>query len=91
MASLKTRDIRTALVNKGFSEDRSGDHIWLNYTPDGKKTRIRTKISHGKDNIGDPLISAMSKQTKLGKNEFIELVTCSLSGKSYYDKVKSIM
>lgn len=91
MASLKTRDIRAALTTKGFIEDPSRDHIWLNYVPEGKKTRIRTKISHGKDSIGDPLISAMAKQTKINKNDFVDLVSCTLSGKEYYDKVKKDM
>ena len=89
MASLKTRDIINNLGKKGFDVNNTRDHIWLNYlTPEGRKTMIRTKLSHGEDSIGDPLISAMAKQTQLRKNEFINLVSCSMSREEYYSIVK---
>ncbi|MFT0899509.1 hypothetical protein [Candidatus Methanoprimaticola sp. MG2] len=50
---------------------------------DGIKTRIRTKISHGEREIGDPLILKMARQLKLDKREFLELVDCNLSGNAY--------
>jgi len=89
MSSIKTRDIRTNLIKKGFKEDDKRDHIWLNYiSPDGKKTTVRTKISHGKSSIGDPLIAKMAKQTHLSKADFLELVNCTLSGEDYYRQVR---
>lgn len=92
MSSIKTKEIRHNLAQKGFIEDNSRDHIWLNYfTPEGKKTIIRTKISHGKDSIGDPLILAMAKQVHLPKTQFIELVNCSLSGEEYYNIVRRLL
>ena len=92
MSSIKTRDIRRNLTKKGFSENDKKDHIWLNYIdPDGNKTTVRTKISHGKEDIGDPLISAMAKQAHISKRQFIELVTCTLSGEEYYNIVKDTL
>ena len=92
MSSLKTKNIRANLKKKGFAEDNTRDHIWLNYlTPDGKKTTIRTKLSHGKESIGDPLISCMAKQVHLSKDDFMQLVNCTLSGDSYYLMVKNIL
>ena len=48
-----------------------------------KKTAINTKISHGENEIGDPLIVAMAKQLFLNKNQFMELIQCTLSAESY--------
>lgn len=89
MSSIKAKDIRRNLSKKGFEEDDKKDHIWLNYiSPDGKKTTIRTKLSHGKSDIGDPLIAKMAKQVHLSKSDFLELVSCTLSGENYYKQVK---
>ena len=90
MSSLETKDVRNNLCRKGFAENNKGkDHIWLNYVPkDGKKTTIRTKLSHGKSTIGDPLIGMMAKQLHLDKKRFVELVSCTLSGEQYYEIVK---
>ena len=90
MASLKTREIIQNLSKKGFAINESRDHIWLNYiAPDGKKTTIRTKISHGKDSIGDQLISAMAKQIKLKTKDFISFSRCDISKDEYYLLVKT--
>lgn len=92
MSSLQTRDIRANLTKKGFTEDSSGDHIWLNYRlPDGRKTVIRTKVSHGKPSIGDDLISKMSRQVHLSKKDFMKLVNCTLSADEYYDTIQEIL
>ena len=92
MASLKVRDILANLEKKGFAKDESRDHIWLNYlSTEGKKTAIRTKVSHGEDEIGNPLISKMAKQVRLSNTDFISLVSCTLSGEEYYHKVKNYM
>lgn len=92
MSSLQVKDIISNLKKKGFSEDRSKDHVWLNFlTSDGKKTIIRTKVSHGKSEITEPLITKMAKQVHLNKKQFIELVSCSLSGDVYYSIVKEML
>lgn len=93
MATLETRDIRKSLSRKGFVEESKGkDHIWLNYIlENGQKTTIRTKISHGKVTIGEPLISAMARQLHIDKKQFIDLVSCSLSKERYYDFVKNVL
>lgn len=90
MSSLKTIDIKKNLGKKGFEVNDKRDHIWFNYlTPEGKKTIIRTKISHGKDDIGDSLIGQMAKQVHLQKRDFVRLVTCTLSKDDYYKGVKN--
>ncbi len=84
MATLKTRDIKASLKRKGF-EPREGDHEFLMYCVNGRRTRIYTKISHGKSEISDPLIGAMSKQVHLKKEEFIDLINCPLTKEKYLE------
>ena len=82
MASLKTKMIDKALTKKGFvKEDK--DHHYYYYYYNGKKTSIKTKTSHGKSEIYDNLISEMSKQLLLDKDEFIRLIQCTLDGEKY--------
>jgi predicted RNA binding protein YcfA (HicA-like mRNA interferase family) len=78
MTQIKTRDIRSALAKKGFEEVDTDHHIYI-YIFEGKKTGIKTKVSHSSKEIGDPLISEMKKQLKLSKSQFIELVNCPLT------------
>lgn len=91
MTVLKTKDIRRSLTKKGFVEDSSHDHIIFWYKPGEKKTAIRTKISHGKSEISDPLIGKMSNQTRLSKTQFVDLVQCPLSAEEYQELVKDKM
>lgn len=79
---MKTRDIKAALLKKGFIES-GGDHHYFVLYCDGKKTAIRTKISRSEDDIGDPLVLLMSKQMKLSKKQFETYVECSLSLEQY--------
>lgn len=48
MATLKTRKIINSLTAKGFMP-QNGDHKYLLFFVNGKKTRIKTKVSHGED------------------------------------------
>lgn len=86
-STLKTKDIKTSLCKKGFVEDNN-NHKKLNFLLDGKKTRMRTQYSHGKNEVGEPLISMMARQIGLTKKQFIDLVSCSLSEEEYCLLVK---
>lgn len=73
------------LKKKGFidSINHSGDHKYLELHFNGKMI-LYTKLSNGsKKDIDDFLINQMSKQCKLSKNEFADLVNCPLSEKKY--------
>lgn len=83
MASMKVRDINAALCRKGFISDRECDHVYYILYYNGKKTSVRTKISHSKNEIDDHLINAMSKQVHLDKENFFLLVECPLSEAEY--------
>lgn len=82
MAVLKTAQIDKALKKKGF-EASNKDHHFYYYMNNGKKTNIFTKTSHSSDEIGDGLIKKMADQVRLEKNEFKELIQCTLSGEKY--------
>jgi hypothetical protein len=52
VSSAKTREVKAALVRKGFAEESKRDHLYYFFLNEGKKTRIYTKISHGETDIG---------------------------------------
>ena len=81
---MKTLEIRRALLKKGFKMSEGDHHNYYLYY-EGKKTSVRTKISHNDTDIGDPLIRAMAQQLKLSKNEFSEYVACTLCLEKYYE------
>ena len=83
MANMKVRNIKTALLKKGFVESPYRDHHFYTFFYQGTKTSIRTKISHGETDIDDGLISAMAKQVHLNKPDFAQLVECPLSEEEY--------
>ena len=82
------RDVVRSLKTKGFIE-HSGDHEYYTYhTLDGKKTRIRTKVSHGTKykELSDSLIGQMARQVNLSKSEFLKFVDCTLD-QTKYEKI----
>ena len=88
MATLKARKILSGLEKKGFVQ-AEGDHTFLIFYVNGKKTSIHTKVSHGSNEINDYLINKMSIQIKLEKKKFLDLVTCPLSLERYLEELKS--
>ena len=85
MSVLKVKDIRNSLIVKGFHEEENRKHIFYHLLVGGKKTTIRTHVSHGETEIYDDLIDSMKKQTKLNKNEFLDLINCPLSKEKYIE------
>ena len=73
---MKTRDIRRALTTKGFRESRSGDHCYFYFYVGEKKTSVYTKFSHNAADVDDALLAQMSKQVRLRRSEFDNLVDC---------------
>ena len=80
----KVRDIKKSLLNKGFLEDGAkADHVYFRFFLDGKRTSISTHYSHGEIDIGPPLISLMSREMKLKKEQFLQFVDCHMDGAAY--------
>ena len=84
--TLKTAKISAALLRKGFCEEASKHKMFFLYA-NGKKTSVKTFISHGENEIGDWLIKQMSKQMELSKDDFIKFVDCELKKEDYLKKM----
>ena len=82
MAAYNPRKLEKALLSKGFEKDNT-HHRMLWFHVDGKKTAIRTRISHDVKDYGDPLLSEMSKQVKLPRKKFTDLIECPMSLADY--------
>jgi len=80
----KARELAAALASKGFRA-REGDHTLYFLHAGGRKTSVRTKISHGAQEYGAPLLSQMPKQLHLRSGEFDDLVQCPLSHRGYLE------
>lgn len=78
MNSYKTKDIESALSKKGFQVHQSKHKIYILYI-DGKKTNVRTFVSHGIKEYGKTLINRMRNQLHLSREEFDVLVSCPLT------------
>ncbi len=87
MVTIKVRDVLNGLEKKGFSRSE-GDHSHLVFYVDGKKTAIRTKVSHGSSEIDDRLIHLMSIQLRLDKRKFIDLICCPLTLDDYLKELE---
>jgi hypothetical protein len=82
----KTRAIRAALLSKGFvADDTHHGMFWL--VVDGKKTSIRTRISHGVAEYGDNLLALIARQVGLSNRELYSLVDCTMDG----EKLKRLL
>ena len=81
---IKTRKIDSALIRKGFVKKEKRDHIYYILYVNGKKTQIRTKLSHSSKEYNDGLLSAIRKQLKFNsKKELENFINCPLSEEEY--------
>jgi len=83
MSVLDPKTTLRNLVKKGFLESNK-DHKYLHLYCDDKLV-LATKISHGSDDIRDPLIKSMAFQCGLSKTEFLDLARCPLSKEAYFE------
>ena len=84
MSTRKTRELHNALLSKGF-EQVNTDHEMYYLSVEGQRTSVRTKISHGANEYGDPLLGQMARQMKLARNEFEDFIDCPLTKTGYKD------
>jgi len=83
--------ISSSLQKKGFVLEENHDHKCFFYcSKSGKRTKVRTMISRGTKYkvIGDNLLTQMSKQCRLLKSEFLELIDCPLTREDYEIKLR---
>ncbi len=88
--NLERSKVQDNLPRKGFDEQDDRKHIFYHFRHDGKKTHIRTHVSHGSKykTLGDDLVSTMAKQCKLTTKNFKGLVECTVSHEDYVQLLK---
>jgi len=84
MTTIKTRELSRVLEEKGFS-CREGSHKFYFLYTNGRKTSVRTKISHGIPEYGDPLLAQVRHQLSLTSPEFQDFIECPLTASGYVD------
>ena len=85
MAQIDRRDIESGLQSKGFRKLNSKHKIYY-FFHNGKKTSIRTKLSHGSSYkvYADKLLNLVKKQLHLDTtSQLKELCYCPLSEADY--------
>ena len=84
---MKAKDIQKALRKKGFQKKEGKKHIKYILYVNGKKTRVMTLFSRGKDKkeLGDDLIKRIMKQLHFDndENKFKDFVKCPLTHEDY--------
>lgn len=75
--------IARSLKQKGFRE-ATGDHRFYTLYVSGRKTSVRTKISHSRQDYGGDLFTQVRKQLRLANSRELErLVRCPITGDQY--------
>jgi len=82
MSVRSCREIEAALTRKDFRVV-TNDHRWLWFYYKGKKTTIRTLLSHGAPDYGDQLLGLMARQLRLQRPQLNLLLDCPMSAESY--------
>lgn len=82
MKPRKAREVANGLVRKGFVASNS-HHKFYSLHVDGKKTSIKTKISHGEDECNQYILRQIAKQIHLDERAFCDLLDCPLSHAAY--------
>ena len=85
MATYKRHKIANALRRKGFNREERHHVFFQYYTESGERTRIWTKMSHGRSgaDIDKGLLKRMADQCNLTTDQFIDLIECPMSRSKY--------
>jgi hypothetical protein len=82
MTPAPTSDLRAAFLAKGFLRDNTHHEMyWFHFQ--GRKTSVRTRISHGMSEYDDNLLGLVAKQVGLTRAELDQLVACPLTSAAY--------
>lgn len=86
MKPRKVKDISAPLLKKGFVEKTNGHHAQYYLHVDGRKTHIKTYLSHGKGSkeYGTSLMKAIKKQLCFREDTDAErFLDCPMKGEAY--------
>jgi hypothetical protein len=90
MKTRKSKDIQKALTKKGFVLNPDKDHHkYYCLEVNGKTQAIYTYFSHGKDDYGNALMTAMKRQLKFRDTEKAEsYFDCPMSKEMYIEMLR---
>jgi len=80
---LKARRVISAMERKGFKRSNSKDIRYIYYLRNGQKGSRSTMVSHNEREIDEELLSRMSRQMGLTREQLGQFVECSLSQDAY--------
>lgn len=80
--TIPVRKLRSLLLKLGFEEERGAHHVFFYLRHQGVVV-VRTKISHGATEIGQPILGLIGKQLKLGRRDFSNLLQGRLTREEY--------
>lgn len=86
----KQRDVERALIKKGFQRTESHHHFFIYHSCEGKKTTVKTKTSHGSQELSNHLLQQMARQVCLSKNDFLNLIDCPMSRNQFEQRLVSL-
>jgi len=82
MSTYRTREIKQALLSKGFRQKNTDHEVYRLYVDD-KKTSVHTSLSFGSKEYGDNLLGLVARQVRLKKRELEVFIECPLSSQEY--------
>lgn len=82
MSVYPTREIRSALLRKGFRQDNTHHHMYWLYIR-GRRERIVTRVSHSIREYGASLLAAVAKEMRLRRQELDSFLNCEMGYQDY--------
>ena len=85
-------DILSSLTSKGFElQQGKRDHDVLFLTHEGRVQPVYTKLSRGSKHktVSDSLLGRMSRQLRISRKQFDELVDCPMTADDYHQVLRS--
>lgn len=87
--TFRSEEVAKALLAKGFREEQ-GRHRKFTFYYQGKRTQIRTMLSHGSKTIGGDLLSAVKRQLHLDTLEQLrDFINCPMEYDDYITYLQS--
>ena len=91
LSSLKIKKMVSCLEDKLSVDFRHGKERTGWYCLDGKKIlRVTITNVHGSDTLSIGVATKLKNSLQLGREEFIMLYDCSMGGREYEDKIRSM-
>lgn len=84
--ALSRREVQKGLSRKGFEKKEGANYtLYRFYTIKGERTGVQTFFSRGtsQTSLGSTLLASIARQCGLSKEDFLNLVDCTLSQGDY--------